>query len=934
MNGKLFVIDVMPFLYRGHFVFLKNPRMTSSGINTSAIHGLAASLAQILSEHNPTHIAFAFDSTTPTFRHEAFPQYKAQREKMPEDLGASIPMAFELAEAMGIRAVRIDGFEADDVLGSLATIASSAGLQTFLATPDKDAAQLVDSTTFLFRPGKGPAPAEIFGEPEVREHWGVTSPSQIIDLLAMEGDASDNIPGIPGVGEKTALSLLQKYGSLDAVLAHAAEIPGKLGEKVANGAESARQSRFLATIRRDAPVGVSLDDLARNAPDQGALAKFVAKYELVRIGQRLGLSGDTAIPAPETAGESATPVSSIADSPHEYICADTPELRAALEAELAATPLYAIDTETTGLDPWTARIVGASFCTTPGKAWYLPVPPPADAEGNTTALAFLRRVLGDPSKTRVGHNLKYDLTVFRVSGIAVKGPIHDTLLEHYALDAGERHNIDFLAKQFFNYEKIPTERLLGPRGKTQKNMADLAPREISDYACEDADFTLRLHQRLMPDVEASGLSRVLAESEEPLVETLIDMEAEGVRIDPAALHAFGEELDAELNALEERFQKYAAEATGQSFVPSDDLFAAVAPQADKINIASPRQLGELLFDKMKLDSSARKTPSGQYATDEETLQKIADRHPIIGVILEYRACSKLKSTYSDKLPAYINPATGRVHTHFSQALTETGRLSSYDPNLQNIPVRTARGKHIRAAFVPRDENHLLVSADYSQIELRVMAAMSGDAGLIDAFNRGADIHAETASRVYGVPPAQVTPEMRSRCKMVNFGIIYGISAFGLAQRLGVSRRQAAELIENYFSQYPGVKAYMDRAITQAREKGYAETMLGRRRSLRDISSRNATARQAAERNAINTPVQGTAADLIKLAMVRARAALLKAGLRSKMVLQVHDELLFDVPREELDAVVPLIREAMVGALDIGVPLDVDIGSGANWLEAH
>ncbi len=934
MTGKLFVIDVMPFLYRGHFVFLKNPRMTASGINTSAIHGLAASLAQILSEHKPTHIVFAFDSTTPTFRHDAFPDYKAQRQKMPEDLAASIPMAFELAEAMGIRAVRIDGFEADDVLGSLASIASAAGLNTFLATPDKDAAQLVDATTFLFRPGKGSAPAEIFGEAEVREHWGVTSPSQVIDLLAMEGDASDNIPGIPGVGEKTALSLLQKYGSLDEVLAHAAEIPGKLGEKVANGAASARQSYFLATIRRDAPVGVSLDDLIRHDPDQSSLAKFVAKYELVRIGQRLGLSESTAIPDSESAGENAAPVSSIANSPHEYICADTPELCSTLEAELSAAPLYAVDTETTGLDPWTARIVGASFCATPGKAWYLPIPPPSDSEGNAIALDLLRRVLGDPTKTRVGHNLKYDLTVFRTNGITVNGQIHDTLLEHYALDAGERHGIDFLSKQYFNYEKIPTERLIGPRGKTQKNMADLAPREISDYACEDADFTLRLYQRLAPEIEAAGLTRVLADSEEPLVETLIEMEAEGVRIDPAALRTFGDELDAELNSLEERFQKFAAEATGQSFVPSDDLFAAVAPQAEKINIASPRQLGELLFDKMKLDPSARKTPSGQYATDEETLQKLADRHPIIGVILEYRACSKLKSTYSDKLPTFINPTTGRVHTHFSQALTETGRLSSYDPNLQNIPVRTARGKHIRAAFVPRDENHLLVSADYSQIELRVMAAMSGDTGLIDAFNRGADIHTETAARVYAIPPEQVTPEMRSRCKMVNFGIIYGISAFGLAQRLDVSRRQAAELIENYFKQYPGVKAYMDRAIAEARDKGYAETMLGRRRSLRDISSRNATARQAAERNAINTPVQGTAADLIKLAMVRARKTLKAAGLHTKMVLQVHDELLFDVPREELDTVIPLIREAMVGALDIGVPLEVDIGSGSNWLEAH
>ncbi|MGI6495860.1 MAG: DNA polymerase I [Kiritimatiellia bacterium] len=931
MDGKLFVIDVMPFLYRGYFAFLKKPRITSSGVNTSALHGFAASLAQILAEHDPTHLALAFDSTTPTFRHDAFPAYKAKRQKMPEDLAAAIPQARELAEAMRIPTLRVEGFEADDVLGALATVAADAGLPAVLATPDKDAAQLVSPMISLFRPGKGASPAEIFGPDEVRSQWGVADASQIVDLLAMEGDASDNIPGIPGVGEKTALSLLRQYGSLDAVLAHASEIPGKLGEKVAAGAESARLSRFLATIRRDVPLDVTLDDLVRREPDVDALRAVLAKYELFAVGRRL--LGDDSF---EKASDAETPFATLATIPHDYRCADTPELRAELEAELSAAPFYAIDTETSSLDPWAARIVGASFCSVPGKAWYLPVPPPEDAACGA-AIALLRRLLEDPSKTRVGHNLKYDIAVLRRQGIRLRGEIRDTLLEHYVLDAAGRHDLDTLCRQYLHYEKIPIERLIGPRGKDQRNMADLPPREIADYACEDADFTLRLHRRLEADVEAAGLRRALAESEEPLVRTLVEMELEGVRIDPAALHAFGDELEEELRSLESRIQAYAAEAQKTRDAESAGdlpLFAGVpSPAPPPVNIASPKQLGELLFDRMKLDPNARRTPSGQYATDEETLLKLSSRHPIVGAILEHRASSKLKSTYVDKLPTWIRPETGRIHTHFSQAMTETGRLSSYDPNLQNIPVRSAQGKRVRAAFVPRDAGHLLMSADYSQIELRVMAALSGDAGMLEAFARGADIHAETATRVYGVPAEAVTPEMRSHCKMVNFGIIYGISAFGLGQRLGIPRKQAAELIESYFEQYPGVKAYMDRAIALAREKGYAETWTGRRRTLRDISSRNAVARQAAERNAINTPVQGTAADLVKLAMVRAHAALDAAGLRTKMVLQVHDELLFDVPRDEVEVVRPLVREAMTGALDIGVPLDVDIGVGEDWLQA-
>jgi len=739
----------------------------------------------------------------------------------------------------------------------------------------------------------------------VSRRWGVREPGQMIDLLAMAGDSSDNIPGIRGVGEKTAQALLAQYGSLEEVLAHAGELKGKLAEKVAESAEAARMSYQLATIRQDVPLPCTIDDLKAQPPDREALRQVLSKYELLKMGRRL-LGDDFTL-------ESQTPdVESIATRPHTYTCVTDEAGLAALADELGRATRWAFDTETTGLAPWNSRLVGVSFATAPGKAWYVPVP--VGGKERERVLQWLRPRFDDPRPIRIAHNAKFDLTVLRQHGVPVGGICHDTMLTHYVLDASERHSLDYLARQLLNYDTIPISSLIGDgKGGDGPTMGDLAPGAVSDYACEDADVTLRLYEHLRPEATRAGLLKALEDSEEPLVPVLIEMEAEGVRIDRSVLDEYSKELDRELLQLELSIRELA----GGGF-----------------NLNSPKQLGEVLFDRLKLDPDAARTSTGQYATNEDVLQKLVGRHPIIEKILDYRAASKLKSTYVDKLPECINPATGRVHTTFSQAVTETGRLASSDPNLQNIPIRTERGRRIRASFVARDDNHVLVSADYSQVELRVAASLSRDKAMLDAFAAGADIHAATAARVYDVEPLFVTPEMRERCKMVNFGIIYGMSAFGLAQRLNLPRKQAGELIEAYFERYPGIRRYMEQSIDDARARGYARTVLGRRRYLRDINSRNATARQAAERFAINTPVQGTAADLIKLAMVRVAREIKAAGMKSRLVLQIHDELLFDVPRDEEPALRKLVREAMSGALDLGVPLEVQLGSGRTWLDAH
>ena len=907
--NKLFIIDLMPFLYKGHFVFLRNPRMTASGINTSALLGLANGLQAILKKEQPTHAVLAMDPGGPTFRHEAYAPYKAQRQKMPEDLAASIPYAFELAEALKIPVVRVEGFEADDVMGTLAVKGAAAGFDVYMATPDKDAAQLVRPGVKLYRPAHAGDAAEIYDEAKVCEHWHLRDPLQMIDYLALAGDTADNIPGIRGVGEKTATDLLSKYGSVEGILENQAKLKGKLAEKVFAGREDAKISKFLTAIRTDVPIEPDWDAYKLDGVDKEKLASVCKKFELNRLAKEL-LGGEVEVEG----GGGQRNLKSISDVPHDYKYISTEAEAQELLETLMAASRVAFDTETTArelgmtaTDAKTCKLIGFSFATEKGKAWYV----------DAGLIDIFRPLFADPTKTLVGFNVKFDRAVLHRYGIGFASTPHDVMLAHYCLDAAARHGMDMLAEQYLDYRTIRFSEVAGEqeRGKPEPTLFGKDIAKVTDYAAEDADVTLQLEDAIRPSALSLSSSvsspSALSEVEEPLVKVLLEMEREGVKIDVGALKEYGRELDREILGFTQEILKYA-----------DPGF----------NPDSPKQLGELLFGKLGLPGG-KKTASGQWSTDEKTLSKLAGEHPIIASILEYRACTKLKSTYVDKLPTLIDDQ-GRVHTTYAQAFTETGRLSSSDPNLQNIPIRTERGKFIRKAFVARDEDHVIISADYSQIELRLMAAMSGDTAMLAAFRNGEDIHRDTASRVYDVMPAFVTPEQRSACKMVNFGIIYGISAFGLSQRLKVPRKEAADLIETYFKLYPSIKEFMGRAIAKAREKGYAETVLGRRRTLRDINSRNATARQAAERDAINTPIQGSAADLIKIAMVRVDRAIKAENLRAKMVLQIHDELVFDCPKDETERLKEIVRREMSTALDFGVPLEVGIGEGANWLEAH
>lgn len=916
---KLFVIDLMPFLYRGHFVFLRNPRMTASGINTSALLGLANGLESILKKERPTHAVLAMDPGGPTFRHEAYPPYKAQRQKMPEDLAASIPYAFELAEALKIPVLRVKGFEADDVMGTLAAKGAEAGFEVYMATPDKDAAQLVRPGVKLYRPPHAGGPAEIYDEQKVCEHWHLSSPAQMIDYLALAGDASDNIPGIRGVGEKTAADLLSKYGSVEGILENQPKLKGKLAEKVFAGREDAKISKFLTTIRTDVPLEPDWDAYRLDGIDAEKLAAVCAKFELNKLAKEL-LGADIRRETLDGAysgllsNVSGLHLASLADTPHDYRYISTEAAAQELLKTLMAAPRIAFDTETTAREPGmtatdakTCRLIGFSFATEKGKAWYV----------DAGLIDIFRPVFADPTKTLVGLNVKFDRAVLHRYGVGIASTPHDVMLAHYCLDAAARHGMDLLAEQYLGYRTIRFGEVAGEqeRGKSEPTLFGKDIAKVTDYAAEDADITLQLEDAIRPSAlslspSVSGPS-VLPDVEEPLVKVLLEMERAGVRVDVAALKEYGQRLDREILGYTQEILRYAEPG---------------------FNPDSPKQLGELLFGKLGLPGG-KKTAKGQWATDEKTLSKLVGEHPVIASVLEYRACTKLKSTYVDKLPTLID-GEGRVHTTYAQAFTETGRLSSSDPNLQNIPIRTERGKFIRKAFVARDADHVIVSADYSQIELRLMAAMSGDKAMLEAFRRGEDIHRDTASRVFDVMPAFVTPEQRSKCKMVNFGIIYGISAYGLSQRLKVPRKEAAELIETYFRLYPTVKEFMGRAIEKARATGYAETVLGRRRTLRDINSRNATARQAAERDAINTPIQGSAADLIKIAMVKIDRAMKRENLRAKMVLQIHDELVFDCPKAEAERLKEIVRREMSAAYDFGVPLEVGIGEGANWLDAH
>ena len=960
---KLLVLDVMPLLYRGHFALLNRPRITSSGFNASALFVFANIVHDLLSSRDATHAAFAMD-TSPTFRHERYPLYKAKREKLPEDISARIGPAEDFAKALRIPFLRIPGYEADDIMGTLARRADAAGFTTWLVTPDKDLAQLVTGQTFLCRPSKSASGnEELYDVKRVCEEWHINSPAQMVDYLAIAGDAADNIPGFPGIGPKGAASLLEKFGSLDEIISRRQEIPGKTGRIIAEHVELGKLSRELAQINCEVPIPLTLDELAIQEPDLDAVEAFCARYELNTLLRRYKpdakpiepppvrslFAGTKDAPAAESPAQPETPFDTVDNTPHEYTLVLTHAQLDALASSLAAVPRFAFDTETTGLDPRTDRPVGISFATAPGHAWYVPLAdllpgetsPENDlfssvglsiaddkrvkgtpASGVTAAgaplltAADVRRALApvfaNPSIEKIGHNAKFDLHVLRQMGIEVQGPVSDTMLAHYVIDPTTRHGMDPLAREYLHYNPIPIESLIGPHGKDQKNMRDVPIDAAGIYGAEDADVTLRLYGILSETVREKNAWRVWNEAENPLVPILAEMEDTGVCVDRRTLETFGRELQSEIASIRAEIETDA----GESF-----------------NIDSPVQLASILFDKLKLPS-AGKTATGKISTAEDVLQSIAHLHPIVPKILEYRACTKLKSTYVDKLPQCFDPRDGRVHTSFHQALTETGRLSSERPNLQNIPIRTERGKRIRAAIVASSPDHVLLSADYSQIELRMVAHLSGDEHLIDAFRHDADIHRQTAALVYGIPPEEVTKEQRASCKQVNFGIIYGISAFGLAQRIGCSRATAADMIQTYFERFPKIRAFMEKTIEQARSNGYVTTILGRRRPLRDIASRNGTVRAGAERNAINTPVQGSAADLIKLAMVRVAHELRTHNLSAKLLLQVHDELLLDVPKTEADAVSKLVRDAMENAMELSVPLKTDIGIGTNWLEAH
>lgn len=949
----------MALVYRAHFAFAVKPIMTSKGLNTSAIYGFTNTLAELLKNQNPSHIAVVFDTAAPTQRHVDFPEYKAQREEMPEELSAALPHVRRLVTAMNIPVLTLDGYEADDIIGTLATRAEPEGFDTYMVTPDKDFGQLVSPHIFIYKPGRMGEDAEVLGVPEILAKWGIERIDQVIDILGLWGDASDNIPGVRGIGEKTAQKLIAQFGSIENLLEHTAELKGKQKESLEANRDMALLSKKLATIIRDVPISITWEQLQRRDFDHAAVEALCNEFEFTTLKRRLlgedFKAGTAAKAAPQSGGSAPAPVTSkpagfsgefdfgnapgvaapapkpvaeetptenvdaapaviyktITDVPHEYRLITTPEQRVALIAELAQQKSFCFDLETTSLDPKTAAIVGIAFSFKSFEAYYVPVP--ANKDEAAEILNEFRVVLENEAIEKVGHNLKFDISVLHWQGVRVLGPLFDTMLAHCLIEPDQRHTMDYLAQVLLGYAPISITKLIGEKKGAQLNMRDVPVAIVAEYAAEDADVTWQLRELLAPQLKEKGLEKVFYEIECPLVRVLIDMEAEGVIVSPAVLAEFSVKLEEEIGKLE----KQIFEDAGVTF-----------------NLNSPKQLGEVLFQKLQLSPTAKKTKTGQYATDEQTLQTLAAVHPIVGRLLDYREMTKLKSTYVDALPAAIFPKSGRIHTTYHQALTATGRLNSQDPNLQNIPIRTELGREIRKAFVAPKGDYAILSADYSQIELRIIAALSKDPGLMEAFASGEDIHRATAAKVYGVSLAEVTSEMRRKAKMVNFGIIYGISAFGLAQRLAIPRKEASGIIESYFTQYPGVKQYMTDTIDFARAHGYVETVTGRRRTLRDITSANGTVRSGAERNAINSPIQGTAADMIKIAMIRVHQALAAGGFKTKMTLQVHDELVFDLYLPEKESILPLVEENMKNAIPLAVPIVVEMGIGPNWLDAH
>lgn len=984
---KLFLLDALALIYRAHFAFSKSPRINSRGLNTSCVFGFTNALLEILQKEKPTHIGVAFDSSKKTFRHETFVEYKANRQAMPEDIGIAIPYVKKLVEAMNIPILILDGYEADDIIGTLAKRAARADFEVFMMTPDKDYGQLVEDHIYVYRPAFMGKAAEKLGVKEVLDRWQIQEISQVTDMLGLMGDSVDNIPGIPGVGEKTAQKLVAEFGSVENLIANADKLKGKLKENVVQFAQQGLLSKQLATIHLDVPIDFNETALLYTDPDKPKLSALLDELEFRQLRRRLvgddeadpipfpvvprpapkgqmGLFDEETVLAPAalpdanpsgagdlpfidepqparpdaiTAFEKGVRPAVIANTPdiqpdwteteaddrkheprrtiysvvHDYRLVDTPELRQSLVHYLNQQEMLCFDSETTSTDPVEADLVGLSFSYRKGEAFYVPVPP--DREGAQAIVEEFRSVFENPAIVKVGQNLKYDMLMLKKYGVEVQGKLFDTMVAHYLIEPEQRHNMDIMAMTYLNYDPVSIETLIGKKGPKQLTMRDVEIQKVVEYAGEDADVTLQLKDTFAPMLEKNQLNKLFDEVEMPLVRVLSEMELGGVKVDVNALN----ELSATLEIDMRQVQSEIYELAGGPF-----------------NIGSPKQLGEVLFDKLKLDNKAKKTKTGQYATGEEVLTELEADHEIARKILDYRELVKLKNTYVDALPLLISPRDGRIHTSFNQAVAATGRLSSTNPNLQNIPIRTPRGREIRKAFVPHSDEFLIMSADYSQIELRIMAAFSGDQTMLDAFNNGIDIHTQTASKVFKVPLEEVDSDMRRKAKMVNFGIIYGISAFGLARRLRIPRKEASEIIQEYFAGFPAIKRYMDQSIEKARELEYAETILGRRRYLRDINSRNMTDRSFAERNAINAPIQGSAADMIKIAMIKIDEFIRENRLKSRMILTVHDELVFDAHKDELDLLKENVAHLMANAIPLAVKMETGIGVGVNWLDAH
>ncbi|NNC86796.1 MAG: DNA polymerase I [Bacteroidia bacterium] len=927
---KLFLLDALALIYRAYYAFIKNPRVNSQGLNTSAMFGFTNTLLDVLNKENPSHIAVCFDTMEPTVRHDEEEyegiDYKGNRESMPEDIVESIPYIKEIIEAFNIPVIESDGYEADDVIGTLAKKAEKKGYEVYMMTPDKDFGQLVSDKVFMYKPARFGNSAEVWGVKEVCDKFKIKRVDQVIDMLGLWGDSVDNIPGVPGVGEKTAQKLLGEYDTVEGVIENADKLKGKLAEKVRDNAKQALMSKELATIIIDAPVEFNAKELEVEKPDEDALKELFKELEFRTMAKRIfgeesaASTNGTAKKAKHEATQQnlfeqkdivEEDLGTLHDVKHKYTAVTSAAEQKKLANDLAKEEWICFDTETTGLDVNTAELVGLAFSIKKKQGFYVPVP---ENKKEAQAVVEIFRPLFENKKVgKIGQNIKYDIMMLRWYDVEVKGEIFDTMLAHYLIEPDSRHNMNILAENYLNYSPVKIETLIGKKGKNQKSMRDVPLEDITEYAVEDADITWQLKPPLEKELKADKLTSLFNEVEMPLVNVLADMELEGVKVDEKTLNEFSGELGKDIKGLEKNIYKNAGE---------------------EFNIASPKQLGEILFKKLELDPKAKKTKTGQFATGEDILTRLAPKHKIIQHILDFRQLNKLKNTYVDTLPEMINPKTGRVHTSFNQAVAATGRLSSQHPNLQNIPIRTEKGREVRKAFVPRNKDYTLLSADYSQIELRIIAHLSEDKSMISAFKDKLDIHAATAAKVYEVDYDKVTSDMRRNAKMVNFGIIYGISAFGLSQRLDIPRKEAAEIIDSYFTQYPNIKKYMDKNISIAQEQGYVETMLKRRRYLRDINSGNAVVRGFAERNAINAPIQGSAADMIKIAMINIHAEMKKKKLESKMILQVHDELVVDVNKSELDTVQPIITKLMQNAMKLKVPLDVESGTGNNWLEAH